>query len=293
MICIKILGKGSQGIAFLTNNNRVIKIQPVKNKRMSTGDYFGINVAPYLQPYFTIIYDVKFVNKNNLDKIICKDKSTINMEKFNDYPYYKISTMEFAGDTIGFNDWTNENCLKCFNDLLNPVLKMNSMGYFHNDLYFGNVTLLNGNFKVIDYDKMNKNKSIRDIWMLTTFLMPSISFIWWHPKYKNYLHNFNYNKKLKMLKKYYDGPTKYCANSYLFVYMGLYHPKLFFNIFLHDKISGGNIPRDIERTLFEPTKIMKILYLINTTFRKNNNKFIHLSKFTHLSTRITNILQSV
>lgn len=285
MICIKILGQGKQGIAFLTDNNRVIKIQSAKYKEINCGDYFGINIASKLKPYFTQIYSVKFVDKNCLDKIICKDKSTINIKEVDNYPYYKISTMEFAGETISINKWTNENCLNCFNNLLNPILKMNSMGYFHNDLHFKNVTLHNNIFKIIDYDLMNKNKSTNDINGLVAFLIPSLSLIWWRPKYDNYLNDYNSKKTIEKLKKYYDGPNKYEKNKYLFTYMGLYHPELYFNVLLHNKTSDGNIPIDIKRKLFKSEKIMQLIYLINTTFKPKKNNFMNLL------TDITNILQ--
>jgi len=45
MECIKILGLGKQGIVFLTLNNKVIKIQSSKDKKISIGDYFGINIG--------------------------------------------------------------------------------------------------------------------------------------------------------------------------------------------------------------------------------------------------------
>tara|TARA_Y100000031_G_scaffold35517_1_gene39641 strand:+ start:303 stop:1190 length:888 start_codon:yes stop_codon:yes gene_type:complete len=289
MECIKILGQGKQGIVFLTLNNKVIKIQSSKDKKISIGDYFGINIAPKLQPYFMIIYNIKFIEKKSLDKIICKDKSSINLKiqdknKFlfttNVHRYYKISVMEYTGKPLGINEWTNKNCLKCFNDLLKPILKMNSLGYFHNDLHFKNITLHNNIFKIIDYDIMSRNKSTNDINSLLTFLTPSISLIWWRPKYYDFYRSDNYNSETiyKKLKLYYDGPGKFNNKKYMFPYMGLYHPKLFFNILLYNKNNGGTIPRDIGRKLFNANKIMSIYYLVRTTFNPKTDSFINLYK---------------
>ena len=68
MECIKILGLGKQGIVFLTLNNKVIKIQSSKDKKISIGDYFGINIGQFFIQ--NISANVKFIMPRKMEHML-------------------------------------------------------------------------------------------------------------------------------------------------------------------------------------------------------------------------------
>jgi hypothetical protein len=157
------LGQGAEGFVYLAKDNRVIKIVPTETEELSDGDRFALEVIPTLKPeiqkHFTKVFSIKFVSEDPLNKIR-------HLQKYVEYdaydknsPYFKIVEMEYGGKPLKYVS------KKIFDDLVLPVLVMNSTGYYHTDLInIDNILDDNGVYKIIDYDNMyHKQTAIREM----------------------------------------------------------------------------------------------------------------------------------
>ncbi len=183
--CFKILGQGAQGITYLTPENIVVKVEPVRKKILKDGDKFGLEIVPKLpneiKKHFTQYYSVEFYDENPLENLKCiTDNSIFRYFKKTSFAslnfpksiYFKVTTMENAGSMFAESVLTNAKMPRMyFEQLYIPVCAMNYMGYFHKDLHTQNVMFDGETFKIIDYGLMKKLKSFSsDINRLTEVL---------------------------------------------------------------------------------------------------------------------------
>jgi len=87
--CFKILGQGAQGITYLTPENIVVKVEPIRKKILKDGDKFGLEIVPRLpkeiKKHFTQYYSVEFYDENPLENLKCKTDNSI-------FRYFKKSS---------------------------------------------------------------------------------------------------------------------------------------------------------------------------------------------------------
>ena len=84
--CKKFLGQGNWGIAYLTEENLVVKIEQIKYDESSyVNDDFGLKIVPTLNDeirrHFVQIFDIKFLNYNPLSEIKFPEKHNYKFKK--------------------------------------------------------------------------------------------------------------------------------------------------------------------------------------------------------------------
>lgn len=188
--CFKILGQGAQGVTYLSKlsaeKDVVVKVEPVRKNVLKDGDYFGLEVVPQLpeevRRHFIKYYSVEFYEENPLLNLVCSseslskkikrfllsEESSFNNLKFPKVPYYKVTTMEYAGDMTAESVTVRPNILgpnmhrMMFEQLYVPACAINHIGYFHRDMHARNIMFDGKLFKIIDYGLMKRATSSGD-----------------------------------------------------------------------------------------------------------------------------------
>jgi hypothetical protein len=276
--CKKILGQGAFGITYLTPDNLVVKIETYQEGPWNIfhGDTFGMEVLPTLsyevRKHFTQIYGIQIIDYNPTTDLKCLETSNklYNLNSFEGGEKFKVSVMEYGGETVNSIELTNELRIKAFKQLFNPICVMMSNGYYHNDLHTGNITYDSKKdlFKIIDYNVMQKPENVG--------YSIDYKFINWNLSvlFDNFLLNkafIDYEKYGKLETTFknlkYDGPSKYIKNLDLLIkYEMQVHPGKYEDLF--------TVPLEKLPKTFKPKDIIEALYYI-----ENYNFDTELTKY--------------
>lgn len=283
--CAKILGKGKFGLAYLTPQNLVVKIEKVSKKTKSFGEKFASEVVPTFTPsikkHFIQYYDIEFVKEISI--IDCDKGTNIFIEPLSkNEKFYKRTIMQYGGETLSLNDWTIKKCKECFESLLLPIANMNEANYYHYDIHINNIVYNKENkcFVLIDYGEMKKSSKTTnvDLMSLIGFIQPGFIKLFWTDFYDK---RYPENKKIadermeQIIKSKFDDSTKkdFQRNSF---YMTIYYPDIFTKIFFNTTV----VPKDIKAKTYNRETCMEIYDIAKNKYDpiKSVKKILRLVK---------------
>lgn len=187
----KFLGKGFTGLAFLSDDGRVVKIMMSKSSRKSTGDEFGLtgigtlskNNQKHFVKYDSVTFFTKRALRRQFERNPKLEAEVSKLRFFDEFSHVKCIVMPLVGRVLPADELTIPRLKEMMCQIIPPMRELNAKGWIHTDLTVRNVSWdeVSKRWVIIDYDVMGRKgsrKSGLDVSMVSSFSMIGLERMW-------------------------------------------------------------------------------------------------------------------